>query len=195
MESGQCRIYKIAPKNETSFENETTYLVFNMKNANYLRERRITGRFIGSILSAQQAVSFSEIDKKSGNYLPFQMTDLEIGIVIENLIADNNQEIRLFKTGELNLEQLEIFKEKFQGYNDKLFETKNLEYIHLRKYQLVSMREKIIGAKRKKLTDLLKNISNNEERTKVKLYCSFMYVIKLQVMLNFNFSNVRSKFR
>jgi len=174
MASGQCRIYKVAPKNETSIENETTYLVFNMKNANYLRERRITGRFIGSILSAQQAVSFSEIDKKSGNYLPFQLTDLEIGIVIENMIEDNNQEIRLFKTGELNLEQLEIFKEKFKEYNEKLLETKNLEYINLRRSQLVSMREKIIGAKRKKLTDLLKNISNNEERTKVKLHCSFM---------------------
>ncbi len=168
MESGQCKIYKIMPNNETTPENETNYLVFNMKHANYLREKRLSGRFIGSVLSTQQVANSSEIDKKSGNYLPFKLTDLEVGIVIENFIEANDCELRILKTGELNQDQLEIFKEKFQEYNDRLLETKNSEYINLRKAQLVSMRDKIIGAKRKKLNDQLQIVNDNEEKIKVR---------------------------
>lgn len=161
----QCKIYKITQKNRALYDNEDVYLVFNMMNASKLREKRLSGRFIGSILSAQQTNNEIDTDKKSGNYLPLKLTELEIGILIEYYMS----EFKILKSTELTQAKLSDFEKKFEEYNENLMESKNRDYISLRRNQLVSMRDKIISSKRKKLNEQLSKLDekDNEEKNKV----------------------------
>lgn len=150
----KCQILRI---NTPEIYNEDLYLIFNLQQANYIREQRIHGRFIGSVQSIQTAAS---TNRKTNNHLPFKLTESEVGLVLENI---NEDYLEILIQEQMNVNNLDAFNEKFQSYKDKLVELKNADYIKLRKEQLNKMRNKILTAKRKKLNENLKKLADDKE--------------------------------
>lgn len=165
MTSVQCQILRV---NTPGTYKEDLYLIFNLEHANYIRERRIHGRFVGSALSLQTATS---TNRKTNNHLPFKLTESEVGLIVEYLINNNEESVEIVTQNQVAPNNLDVFKEKFQNYKNELIEVKNTDYINLRKAQLNQMRDKIVSAKRKKLSEQLDKLVGNEEaRSKVCIY-------------------------
>lgn len=133
-----------------------------------MRAHRIVGRFVGTIVASQQ----NNEDKKITTYLPFKLTRCEVGLLVEELVfnsRDSGGGIELLRACQLVEKDLSEFKEKLQSYKDELVELKNSEYITSRKNQLVSMRDQILTAKRKKLNDQLNKTKTDEDEKRSKV--------------------------
>lgn len=149
--------------NNDSFNQEDDYLIFDMKQAKYIRENKSFGRFIGSI-SNQKNVD--EVDDKTNNYLPLKLNKFEIGLLIEN--SSTSESVLIRENNELRLEKINEFNEKRDKYNKDLNILKINEYIKTRKSQLISMRDKILASKKKKLNAQLARLTDDQERLKVE---------------------------
>lgn len=157
------QIHRITYNNETSTRNDYVYLVFDMIQAQYLRGNRSYGRFIGSFTNQQNA---NESDRRTSNYLPLRLSEIEVGLLLEDSSVTKN--VQLVEIGEILHDQISQFRQRREKYDEDLLVLKTRDYINLRKAQLSSMRDKILTAKRKKLNEQLTKLTDETERLKIE---------------------------
>lgn len=144
--------------NVVNFNLSDTYLVFDSDTVTKLREKyRICGRLIGFIASKQSITTSS--------YLPLKLNKFEFDLLCDLALNEKNL-IQILKTNYKNLprEHLLCLKIEYDKYIEQFKERKKIDYIKLRRDQLILMRDKIIDGKRKKLTNQLRSLNENDER-------------------------------
>lgn len=137
------------------------YLVFDSNTVKLLRDDfRICGRLIGSITNVSKQA------QTSNAYLPLKLSRYEFDILIDMLINNRNDSIRILNSNlkKLNESNLNEFKHELSKYNESLKEKKRLDYLKQRREQLLSMKEKILEGKRNKLLNQLNSLNETDQR-------------------------------
>jgi tRNA-splicing endonuclease subunit Sen34 len=139
---------------------DASYLVFDLEESICLREaKRICVRLIGSYSSSS---SKSQLTIAS---IPALLTLEEVGLLIENYRDEVNL-LESQSTNELQPDekQLAEFKCKYEKYSSEFSARQSENFRNCRREQLLSMKDKIIGGRRKKLTAQLTKIESDGAR-------------------------------
>jgi tRNA-splicing endonuclease subunit Sen34 len=107
----------------------------------------------------------SKQTQTSNAYLPLKLSQFEFYILIDLLINNENESIRILNSNlnKLNESYLNEFKQELKKYNESLKEKKRLDYLKQRREQLLSMKEKILEGKRTKLLNQLNSLSETDQ--------------------------------